>query len=79
VALLRRAARAPAVRTVRATISPDNVASRDLVLQHGFVEVGEQWDDEDGLELVQEVAAARRDQEDGRRPCFTRPRCTPPT
>jgi RimJ/RimL family protein N-acetyltransferase len=55
--LLDRAAAEPAVRTVRATISPGNVASRDLVLQYGFVEVGEQWDDEDGREIVYEVGA----------------------
>ena len=52
-----RARREPLVRVVRATISPDNAASRSLVLQHGFVEVGEQWDDEDGLEIVFEVPA----------------------
>jgi len=56
-ALLDRARREPLVRVVRATISPDNAASRSLVLQHGFVEVGEQWDDEDGLEIVFEVPA----------------------
>jgi RimJ/RimL family protein N-acetyltransferase len=55
-ALLARAAAEPGVRTFRATIAPDNVASRDLVLAHGLVEVGEQWDDEDGLEIVYEVA-----------------------
>ncbi|MGB9378444.1 MAG: GNAT family N-acetyltransferase [Mycobacteriales bacterium] len=56
-ALLARAKHEPEVSTVRATISPDNVISRDLVLQHGFVEVGEQWDDEDGLEIIYEIAA----------------------
>jgi RimJ/RimL family protein N-acetyltransferase len=55
-ALLARAEAEPDVRTFRATISPDNVASRDLVLAHGLVEVGEQMDDEDGLEFVYEVA-----------------------
>ena len=55
VAMLERAAREPEVRTVRASISPDNTPSIELVLQHGFVEVGEQWDDEDGLEVVYEV------------------------
>ena len=55
--LLGRAAAEPEVRTVRATISPGNVASRDLVLRYGFVEVGEQEDDEDGLEVVYEVGA----------------------
>lgn len=55
--LLARAAREPEVRTVRATISPDNEASRNLVLQYGFVENGSQWDEEDGLEIIFEVAA----------------------
>jgi RimJ/RimL family protein N-acetyltransferase len=54
-ALLARAAADPAVRTFRATISPDNVASRDLVLAHGLTEVGEQEDDEDGLEIIYEL------------------------
>ena len=54
-ALIARAADDPGVRTFRATISPDNLASRDLVLAHGLVEVGEQWDDEDGLEIVYEL------------------------
>lgn len=57
VVLLDRALHQPEVRTVRATISPDNTASRALVLQYGFVEVGEQWDDEDGLETIFEVEA----------------------
>ncbi|HEY2174809.1 MAG TPA: GNAT family N-acetyltransferase [Mycobacteriales bacterium] len=57
VALLERAAREADVRTVRATISPDNIASRRLVAQYGFVEVGDQWDDEDGLETIFEVPA----------------------
>lgn len=56
-ALLERARNEPEVRVVRATISPDNTASRDLVLQYGFVPVGEQWDEEDGLEIIYEVAA----------------------
>jgi RimJ/RimL family protein N-acetyltransferase len=54
-ALLARAEADPAVRTFRATIAPDNVASRDLVLAHGLVEVGEQEDEEDGLEIVYEL------------------------
>lgn len=56
-ALLDRAASEPEVRVVRATIRPDNIASRRLVSQYGFVEVGEQWDDEDGVETVYEVGA----------------------
>jgi RimJ/RimL family protein N-acetyltransferase len=58
-ALLHRAAREPHVRTVRVTISPDNVASQQLASQYGFTEVGEQWDDEDGLEIIYEVDAER--------------------
>lgn len=57
VELLRRAAAEPAVRTVRATISPDNVASLATISGFGFVEVGEQWDEEDGRELVFEAPA----------------------
>ncbi|MCQ1952171.1 GNAT family N-acetyltransferase [Arthrobacter sp. zg-Y238] len=56
-ALLAVAAEEPSIRTVRATISPDNGASRRLVEQYGFVATGEQWDDEDGLEIVYEVPA----------------------
>lgn len=55
--LLHMAAVAPGVRTVRATISPDNLPSRALVEQWGFVEKGEQWDEEDGLEIIFEVPA----------------------
>ena len=58
-ALLQRAAGEPRVRTVRVTISPDNVASYQLASQYGFTEVGEQWDDEDGLEIIYEVDAQR--------------------
>jgi len=53
-ALLDRAAVEPGVRTVRASVGPHNLASRDLVLAHGFVEVGEQEDEVDGLEVVYE-------------------------
>lgn len=56
-ALLPRAAREPQVRTARVTISPDNVASYQLASQYGFAEVGQQWDDEDGLEIIYEIDA----------------------
>ena len=58
-ALLQRAGREPDVRTVRVTISPDNTPSYDLASRYGFAEVGEQWDDEDGLEIIYEVDASR--------------------
>ncbi|SJM64436.1 hypothetical protein FM101_08585 [Arthrobacter rhombi] len=45
------------MHVVRATISPDNHASSSLVEAYGFKEVGEQWDDEDGLEIIFEVEA----------------------
>ncbi|MEV0702923.1 GNAT family N-acetyltransferase [Saccharopolyspora sp. NPDC050389] len=57
VELLRRAAADPAVETVRATIGPDNAASLATIAGFGFAEVGEQWDDEDGLEIIFEVPA----------------------
>ncbi|MFC5492580.1 GNAT family N-acetyltransferase [Nocardioides caricicola] len=46
----------PSVRTLRATVSPENEASLALVGQYPFVRNGEQWDDEDGLELIFEMA-----------------------
>jgi RimJ/RimL family protein N-acetyltransferase len=58
-ALLLRAAREPQVRTVRVSIRPDNAASYALASQYGFAQVGEQWDEEDGLEIVYEVDASR--------------------
>jgi RimJ/RimL family protein N-acetyltransferase len=56
-ALVHRAATEAGVRTVRVTISPDNAASLATISGFGFVEVGQQWDDEDGLELIFEVPA----------------------
>jgi RimJ/RimL family protein N-acetyltransferase len=58
-ALLARAATEPDVRTVRVSIRPDNEPSLRLALQYGFVQVGEQIDEEDGLELIYEVPADR--------------------
>jgi RimJ/RimL family protein N-acetyltransferase len=46
------AADEPAVHAVRASISPDNAASLATVRPFGFRHIGEQWDDEDGLELL---------------------------
>ena len=48
----------PAVRVLRATFTPDNDGSRAIIESAGFVQVGEQIDDEDGLELVYEMSAA---------------------
>ncbi len=56
--LLDRARREPGVRVLRATISPGNIASERLVADFGLVEVGEQWDDEDGLEIIYELRLA---------------------
>jgi ribosomal-protein-alanine N-acetyltransferase len=53
-AALRWAADDPAVRVVRASISPGNTASLATLAPFGFRRVGEQWDDEDGLELLYE-------------------------
>lgn len=49
------------VRVVRASVAPGNEASRALVEGFGFVEVGEQWDEEDGLEKVLEVRVREAD------------------
>jgi len=50
--LLRRADEDPQVSAVRASIRPDNVASRATIAGFGFRKIGEQWDLEDGLEDV---------------------------
>jgi RimJ/RimL family protein N-acetyltransferase len=55
--LLARAKAEPPVRLVRVSIRPDNVASYRLAAQYGFAKVGEQWDDEDGLEYLYEISA----------------------
>ncbi len=55
-ALVAEAAVAPDVRLVRASVSPDNPASLAVVRRAGFVQVGEQVDEQDGLELVHELA-----------------------
>ncbi len=53
--LIARARLEPQVRVVRASISPTNLASLALIEQFPFFEVGEQWDDEDGLEIIYEL------------------------
>ncbi|MGC0419494.1 GNAT family N-acetyltransferase [Embleya sp. AB8] len=58
-ALLERAADELDVAIVRVTISPDNAASLATIRGFDFVEVGEQIDEEDGLEIIYEVAADR--------------------
>ena len=54
-AMVDRARAEPAVRVLRATVSPTNAASLALIHEHPFLEVGEQWDDEDGLEIIYEM------------------------
>ncbi|MFI5710443.1 GNAT family N-acetyltransferase [Kribbella sp. NPDC051620] len=51
-ALIERAAAEPGVKIVRASISPTNAASLATIAGFGFLEAGEQWDEEDGLELL---------------------------
>jgi ribosomal-protein-alanine N-acetyltransferase len=51
------AAADPSVHFVRASISPDNAASLATLRPFGFRHVGEQWDEEDGLELLFERPA----------------------
>ena len=49
---LEWAASEPSVSVVRASISPSNEASLATLRPFGFEPVGEQWDEEDGLELL---------------------------
>lgn len=50
--LIDFAAGDPTVRTVRASVSPDNAGSLKTIAAYGFVQVGEQMDEIDGLELI---------------------------
>ena len=58
IGLFRWASQKPGVEVFRASISPDNAASRALVQGLGFIEVGVQEDEIDGTEIIFEVAAA---------------------
>lgn len=53
--LIDRARREPDAKVLRATVSPANAASLALIHQFAFLETGEQWDDEDGLEIIYEM------------------------
>lgn len=56
-ALLDWAAGVADVRVIRAAIRPDNAGSLATLAGHGFEQIGDQWDAEDGLELVFERPA----------------------
>ena len=49
------ATRVHGIRRFRASVSPDNARSLNLIGKLGFRQTGDQWDDEDGLELVFEL------------------------
>ena len=51
-ALIAWAGREHAVRHFYASVAPDNAPSLAVIARLGFTRCGEQWDDEDGLELV---------------------------
>ena len=50
--LLAWARREEGVRHFIASVGPENAPSLAIVRKLGFTQTGEQWDDEDGLELV---------------------------
>jgi [ribosomal protein S5]-alanine N-acetyltransferase len=47
----------PGVKTFAASVSPTNTASLRLISKLGFKQIGRQWDDQDGEELVFELQA----------------------
>ena len=55
-AMLGWATREHGIRHFVASVGPNNVASLALVNSFGFIQTGRQWDDEDGEELVFELA-----------------------
>lgn len=44
------------IERFRASVAPDNYPSLELIKKFGFVEVGVQWDERDGQELVFEAS-----------------------
>lgn len=52
VSVLLHEAATQGATVVRASVSPGNDGSLAVVRRAGFIHVGQQWDDEDGLELV---------------------------
>jgi RimJ/RimL family protein N-acetyltransferase len=59
IAMFGWAQRDRAVQRFRASVSPQNLPSRRLVTGLGFVEVGAQWDAQDGEETIFESAAGQ--------------------
>ena len=53
--LLRRAAAEPGCQHRPGNDQPDNVPSLATISGFGFTKIGEQWDEEDGRELIFEV------------------------
>ena len=49
------AQRVHGIRRFRASVAPDNERSLNLIAKLGFVHTGEQWDPDDGRELVYEL------------------------
>ena len=56
-AVLRWARQRHGITHFVASVSPENEPSLAIVRKLGFVQTGEQWDEEDGLELVFELEA----------------------
>jgi [ribosomal protein S5]-alanine N-acetyltransferase len=54
-ALMGWAGRERGIRRFIASVSPENEPSLAIVRKLGFVQTGDQWDEEDGLELVFEL------------------------
>lgn len=50
------AAHQPDVKFLRYTVSPDNAASMAIIKKFEFPQIGEQIDEEDGLELIFEIS-----------------------
>jgi len=59
--LIESAERLPEVSAVRASIAPDNAPSLRIAERLGFVRIGAQIDEIDGLELVFERRTGTRD------------------
>jgi RimJ/RimL family protein N-acetyltransferase len=59
-AAFESATRVHGIRHFRAAVAPDKERSLNLIAKLGFRQTGDQWDEEDGLELVFELDQADR-------------------
>ena len=59
IGMWRMIAKNPMVRTLRYTVTPENSSSLHIIRKMEFLQIGEQIDEEDGLELIFELSVEK--------------------